>query len=139
MSLEHVRLTPLPHRAQVHLAVTGRPDEMRVMWKTHSRSCPTKVHYGEGIMADCSADNAFLMNSLVGCIFSCALQPHLPCRIQGAIPKLGGSAAVRWPGGPGIMPPHYAGSHPSCRSASCAFRGFGPRGFIAYTGDAGLC
>lgn len=33
--------------SQVHLAVTGRPDEMRVMWKTHSRSCPTTVHYGE--------------------------------------------------------------------------------------------
>jgi hypothetical protein len=52
--------------SQVHLAVTGRPDEMRVMWKTHSRSCPTKVHYGEGIMDEAGFDNAAtLQNTLV--------------------------------------------------------------------------
>ena len=50
----------------MHLAVTGRPDEMRVMWKTHSRSCPTKVHYGEGIMDEAGFDNAAtLQNTLV--------------------------------------------------------------------------
>jgi len=32
---------------QVHLAVTGKPDEMRVSWKTQSSSCPSTVHYGE--------------------------------------------------------------------------------------------
>lgn len=34
-------------RPQVHLAVTGKPDEMRVSWKTQSSSCPSTVHYGE--------------------------------------------------------------------------------------------
>ncbi len=118
MSLEHVRLTPLPHRAQVHLAVTGRPDEMRVMWKTHSRSCPTKVHYGEGIMADCSADNAFLMNSLVGCIFSCALQPHLPCRIQGFDPEAGRQRCGQGAGWSRHYAAAAAGAHPVRSEAS---------------------
>ena len=36
------------------------------MWKTHSRSCPTKVHYGEGIMDEAGFDNAAtLQNTLV--------------------------------------------------------------------------
>lgn len=33
--------------SQVHLALTGKSDEMRVMWKTRSRSCQTTVHYSE--------------------------------------------------------------------------------------------
>lgn len=59
-----------PGMSQVHLAVTGRPQEMRVMWKTHSRSCPTKVHYGEGIMDDASFSRnaALLQNVLVSVV-----------------------------------------------------------------------
>lgn len=53
--------------------MTGRPDEMRVMWKTHSRSCPTKVHYGEGIMDDAgfASNAAALQNVLVSALCRC--------------------------------------------------------------------
>lgn len=53
--------------------MTGRPDEMRVMWKTHSRSCPTKVHYGEGIVdeAGFASNAATMQNSLVSIQVQC--------------------------------------------------------------------
>ncbi len=38
---------------------------MRVMWKTHSRSCPTKVHYGEGIMDEAGFDNAATLQNVL--------------------------------------------------------------------------
>lgn len=48
---------------QVHLATTGNPSQMRVMWKTHSSACATKVHYGEGRYEDTPAANALLLRS----------------------------------------------------------------------------
>lgn len=76
------------------------------------------------------ADNAFLMNSLVGCIFDCAMQHLLACRIQGCDPEAGRQRCGQGAG----RCQHYAaaGAHASCRSASCAFRGVGPRGFTEH-------
>lgn len=58
--------------------MTGRPDEMRVMWKTHSRACPTKVHYGEGIMDDAgfATNAATLQNVQVGTSASLSFRRH---------------------------------------------------------------